>query len=158
MNHLQGNVYGVVNLGLFYEDELVQLISIGKSRYNKNYEYEILRFCTKLNTTVLGGFSKLYKHFVELYNPTSVITYADARFGSGKVYLNSNFEYKHLSQPNFFYLFNGKRESRIKYQKYKLSELLETFDPNLTGWENMKLNGFDKIWDCGNYRFEWNKP
>ena len=44
--------------------------------------------------------------------------------------------------------------SRIQFQKHKLKDKLETFDPNITEWENMKANGYDRIWDCGNMVFE----
>lgn len=45
------------------------------------------------------------------------------------------------------------RESRNKYQKHKLKNLLENFDPKLSEIENMVNNGFDRIWDCGNKVF-----
>ena len=32
------------------------------------------------------------------------------------------------------------------------------FDPHLTEWQNMQLNGYDRIWDCGHYKFEWINP
>lgn len=48
-------------------------------------------------------------------------------------------------------------ESRIKYQKHKLLKLLKAFSPSLTEWENMKNNGYDRIWDCGNDVWIWNK-
>ena len=44
-------------------------------------------------------------------------------------------------------------ESRIKYQKHKLGKLLETFDPAKSEIENMKLNGYHRIFDCGNLVF-----
>ena len=39
--------------------------------------------------------------------------------------------------------------NRVKFQKHKLSNLLESYDPSETEWENMKKNGYDRIWDCG---------
>jgi len=44
-----------------------------------------------------------------------------------------------------------------KFQKHKLEKMLDTFNPNLTEFENMKMNGYDRIWDCGNVKFVWNK-
>ena len=49
------------------------------------------------------------------------------------------------------------RISRLQFQKHMLESKLEIFDSNLTEWENMQLNGYDRIWDCGNYVYEWNK-
>lgn len=32
-------------------------------------------------------------------------------------------------------------------------KLLEKFDPSKTEMQNMALNGYNYIWDCGNYVF-----
>jgi len=55
------------------------------------------------------------------------------------------------SKPGYCYTDYKNRFSRMKFQKHKLSNILEYFDPKLTEWENMQLNGYDRIWDCGNY-------
>jgi len=152
-NHLQGGIQ-CTHIGIYFENQLISMISMGKSRFNKSFDYEILRFCNKLNTSVTGGLSKLIKYFRKEYNPESIITYADARIGEGKGYEKCGFKYKELTSPGYFYLKNNGRESRMKYQKHKLKNLLETFDPTFTEWQNMQLNGFDRIWNCGNYVYE----
>ena len=63
---------------------------------------------------------------------------------------------KKSSNPGYKYFRENGLESRMKYQKHKLPKLLETFNPDLTEWENMKVNGFDRIWDCGNLVFKFN--
>jgi hypothetical protein len=153
-NHIQGRVPSNVKVGLFYGDELVSVLTFGKSRYNKKYEWEILRFCNALNTNVVGGFSKMLKFFTENYKPKSIITYADARFSDGGLYRKNGFTEMAFSKPNYFYTqkYDG-LESRVKYQKHKLKDKLESFDPELTEWENMQMNGFDRVWDCGNFCF-----
>jgi len=151
--HIQGKCNTKVNIGLFYKEELVQLVSFGKSRYNKNYDYELLRFSSKLNTTVIGGFAKLLKYFKDNYR-RSIISYCDLRYSIGNIYLNNGFILQGQSSPNYFYTKDYKKlESRIGYQKHKLSKILKTFDPNLTEWENMQLNKYDRIFDCGNLIF-----
>jgi len=154
-NHLQSEINGI-HLGLYFESELVSLITMGKSRFNKNYDFEILRFCNKLNYSITGGLSKLLKYFKKLNPNSSIITYADARYGEGAGYLSSGFKYKELTNSSYFYTKDYvNKESRMKYQKHKLDKLLEVFDPNLTEWQNMQLNGFDRIWDCGNYKYAY---
>ena len=154
-NHMQGKATQFVRLGLYYNDELVSLMTFGKPRYNKNIEWELIRFCTKLNTQVIGGASKLLKYFERNYNPKSIISYANRRWSQGDLYEKLGFEYTHSTKPNYFY-FHGKDgdsavlESRVKYQKHKLKDKLETFDPNLSETENMYNNGYRKIFDCGN--------
>lgn len=153
-NHIQGRSNSKYNYGLYFDNKLVSLLTIGKARFNKNYEYEIHRFCNILNTNVIGGFSKLLKYFEKTINPRSLITYADIRYSTGSLYKTANFELSHISDPNYFYTNDFlNRESRNKYQKHKLENLLETFDSEMSEIENMANNGFDRIWDCGNMVF-----
>jgi len=151
-NHLQGKINASVHLGLYHQGVLVSLLSLGKSRYNKSYEYEILRFCNLLGTSVVGGFGKLYAHFLNRFNPKSIITYADKRYSDGKLY-SKFFTLSHTSPPNYWYVVNRELESRVKYQKHKLKDLLQVFDENMTEYENMLSNGFDRVWDSGNIVF-----
>ena len=122
----------------------------GKPRYNKKYDIEILRFCNKLNTIVVGGLSKLTKVLKER---GTIITYCDLRYSDGSSYTKSGYVQISQSKPGYYYLKNNTRYSRINFQKYKLNNLLEHFDPHITEWENMQLNGYDRIWDCGNLVF-----
>lgn len=152
-NHLQGSSNSKINYGLYYKDELVSVLSMSTSRFNKKLDWEIVRFCSKLNFSVIGGFDKLFKHFIKTHDckENSIVTYADLRYGDGNVYLNSGFKYINRSAPNYFYtndfinLF-----SRQSFQKHKLSNILEKFDINRTEFQNMVDNGWDRIWDCGN--------
>jgi len=151
-NHIQGEDKSSIKLGLYYNDNLVSIITFGHARYNKNYDWELIRFCNKLNTSVVGGFSRLLKHFRK-HNNGSIITYADKRYSDGNVYDKNGFTWLHDSKPNYWYWkrgYEGLLESRVKYQKHKLSKLLKNYDGDMSEWDNMINNGYDRIWDCGN--------
>jgi hypothetical protein len=151
--HIQGTCKYDISYGLNYNDEIVCVITFVKPRYNKNYEWEIARFSSKLNTKCIGGFSKLLKHFIKLHKPKNIISYSDKRYSIGDVYIKNGFKKSHTSQPNYWYMHKSNyliRLNRQNFQKHKLKNLLTTFNENLTEWENMKNNGYDRIWDCGN--------
>ena len=155
-NHIQGPCPSGIRLGMYFNEELVSLMSFGKSRFSKKYEWELLRFCNKNGYTVIGGASKLLKYFERTYKPKSLVSYADRRWSDGGLYYNLGFEKISDGSPNYWYFSNSNgiiRESRIKYQKHKLPKLLETFDPNKSEVENMRMNGYHRIFDCGNYAF-----
>lgn len=153
-NHLQGETkQASFHLGLFIHEELVSVMSFGKSRFNKKYDVELLRYASKLNTNILGGASKLMSHFIKLFPNKSIISYADRRYATGKVYEYLGFKLSHITPPNYWYVKKDKLESRIKYQKYKLESIFKTFDKNKTEAQNMFDNGYRRIWDCGNYVF-----
>lgn len=154
-NHLQGFINGI-HLGLYYNDELLCCLTMGKPRYNKNYEWEILRFCSKNYYNIIGGLSKLFNYFKKKNNPRTVITYVDLRYGEGKAYHKINFVYIGRTVPGYYYLNeNLQRISRLQFQKHLLENKLQQFDPELTEWENMQLNNYDRIWDCGNNIYVW---
>lgn len=151
-NHLQCACPSKINLGLFYNEELVEVMTFGKSRFNKKYDYELLRLCTKKYFNVIGGVSKLFKYFTRKYKG-SIISYANRRFSNGNIYKQLGLEFINETTPNYFYLVNHKLESRIKFQKHKLKNILSNFDEKLTEQENMSNNGFKWIYDCGNFTF-----
>ena len=158
-NHLQGFCQAKINVGLFYNNELVSVMTFSKPRFNKKYEYELIRFCSKRNTSVIGGATKLWKYFVTKYNPNSVITYANRRFSNGEIYKTLGFTFLEKTSPNYFYFKGRSRElfSRVKFQKHKLKELLDVYDENLSEAENMFNNNYRRIYDCGNLKFEYRK-
>lgn len=153
MNHIQGGVHSSINLGLYYDDELISLMTFSKPRFNKKYEWELVRFCNKIGYHVPGAASRLLKHFERQYNPKSIISYADRRWSKGNLYSKIGFKQVSTSKPNYWYIVDGELESRVKYQKHKLNSILEHFDSSKSEWENMKDNGYNRIFDCGNLVF-----
>jgi hypothetical protein len=150
INHIQGKTICQYSIGLFYNDELVSCLSFSKPRFNKNYDWELVRFANKLNTKIHGGFSKLWKHKPE----GTIICYSDKRFFTGAIYKKVMNQLPD-SEPSYFYIVDGELKNRIHFQKHKLASILPNFDPNLTEWENMKANGYNRIWDCGNFVFQY---
>ena len=147
--HIQGTCPSSVRLGLFYKNRLVALMSFGKPRFNKQYEWELLRYCTMGSVNVVGGASKLMSYFDEHYDG-SMISYSDRRWGDGELYSKLGFRHSHDTEPNYWYIKNQERYNRMKFQKHKLPQLLENFDPNKSEGENMKEHGYNKVYDCGN--------
>lgn len=154
--HIQGEDKSKIKLGLFYEKDLVAVMTFGKPRFNKNYSWELIRFSTKLNTNVVGGMSKLLTHFIKKYNPKDLITYADRSYSSGNSYEKIGFKKIKITKPNFWVIGDSitGADHRINWQKHKLKNKLKIYNEHLTAWENLLNNGYDRIWDSGNYVFE----
>ena len=157
-NHLQGYSPSTVNIGLIFEDTLVSILTLGKPRFNKNFQWEIIRFGSIRNTLVQGGFSRLWNFFIKKFQPKNCITYANLRWGTGKVYSQVGFSWLRKSAPAQWYSkVDGKRVwiHRTKVQKHRLEKLLDKFDPKLTAEENLKNNHWVSIYDCGNNVYAW---
>lgn len=149
LNHIDGHVNASHYIGLEYQGEVVSCLSISKSRFDLDFEHEVIRFASKMNTAVIGGFSKMLKSF----KTKSIMTYSNNLYGHGGVYEASGFHKISETTPGYKYYKSGKLYSRQQFQKHKLSSKLEKFDPMKTEWENMVLNGYDRIWDCGNIKW-----
>jgi len=157
--HLQGNDKSKIRLGLRYGDRLVSVMtfsygSISKGNKPKENEYELSRFCSRHDVLVVGGASKLLKYFIDNYNPDYIFSYADRRWSNGELYHKLGFELVGETSPNYWYVLRNKRFHRFGFRKSELPKRLETFDPNLTEYQNMLNNGYDRIWDCGSLKFE----
>lgn len=158
LNHLQGSVNSKIKLGLFYRDRLYAVMTFSKSRFSVLEDcYEMLRFCSLVNTRVTGGASKLFKYFIRNYKFNKLVTYADRRYSQGNLYKALGFTHTHNTKPGFYYWLssynNYTLESRLSYQKHKLSKKLKIYDPQLTSHQNMFNNGYRRIWDCGHSHF-----
>lgn len=157
LNHLQGMSNAKVKLGLVYRDQLVAVMTFSKPRFNKKYKWELVRFCNLLNHTVVGGASKLLKHFINTYNPQSLLSYADVRYSNGDMYKLLGFEFVSYTPPSYIYIKGEKILSRFSTQKHKLKKLLTNFDANKTESQNMIDAGYRKLWDAGTMLFEHKK-
>jgi len=157
--HIQGNDKSNLHLGLYYRNHLVSVMTFNPYRIAlgstpKENCYELTRFCSIFNFSVVGGASKILKYFENNYNPKEIISYADKRWSDGNLYDVLGFTSVGVTQPNYWYIIKNQRKHRFAYRKSELPKLLQSYDSNLTEWENMQLNGYDRIWDCGNLKFQ----
>ena len=159
-NHIQGFVGSPIRLGLYYNDELVSLMTFGKKRLfmkQKSSEedvYELLRFCNKLNTSVIGGASRLFQYFIKNYNPKIINTYADRSYSNGNLYKQLGFTFIHKTEPNYYYVIDGIRKHRFGFRKDVLVK--QGFDSNKTEHEIMLERKIYRIFNAGNQKFIYN--
>jgi hypothetical protein len=132
--------------------------SMGNKEDNENF-YELTRFCSLIDYNVVGAFSRLLRFFINNYQPKKIITFSDCRFSGVNhektVYHKNGFILTNQIKPRYWYFEKGnylKRHHRFKFNKNKLLKILNI--PNISEWEIAQILGMDRIWDCGNLRFE----
>lgn len=161
-NHLQGAGRALVRFALFYQKELVSVMTFSKSRFDKNTDWELIRFCNAKGYSVVGGASRLLKAFKAKY-PGSIKSYANRRWSEGNLYRQLGFHEKEVAEPNYFYWREDitddyqlpKLHSRQSFQKHKLETKLEVYKENSTEKELViDLNGYKAIFDSGNFVFK----
>jgi hypothetical protein len=155
-NHLQGNTNSSIRLGLYYNDELVSLMTFNKPRLGvgKTYDgYELTRFCNKLDTNVIGAASKFLKYFINNFKPKTIISYADMRWSTGDLYDTLGFDKVSINKPNYWYVIGNKRKHRFGFRKHILQK--EGFDTtNKTEHEIMLERKIYRIYDCGTITYK----
>ena len=157
-NHVSGGTGSSVSVGLRLDGRLVTVMSFSRSRYSGGLEWEMARYSSLAGVTVVGGAARMFSRFVEDVDASSVLSFCDLRWGTGKVYENLGFRLAGEGPPTYWYFDReGRKHSRMAFQKSKLERKLETFDPELSETDNMLRNGYFKYWDCGSARWEWTK-
>ena len=157
MYHLQGTCRGQkIRLGLYHDNQLVSLMTFGKSRFNKSCEYELLRYCSHYN--VVGGAEKLFKYFVDNYKPNSIVSYCDTSKFSGKVYDALGFKYIKTNSPRkHWYSLKEKRhitDGLLLSQGY--DRLFKENHGKGTSNEELILSrGYLPVYDCGQATYIW---
>lgn len=154
--HIQGFIPSHISFGLFLNDELVMMMSVGKSRYNSQYDYEILRMCAKSDITVAGGVSKLVSHLKKLLPNSCIVSYCDLSKGNGQGYIAAGFTNAGITNPGYCWTNGNIIISRYKTQKHKLHKILGSFDESLSESNNMFNAKYRRYWDCGNLIFTLN--
>lgn len=156
-HHIQGWAPGaLINMGLEYDNQLVAVMSLSALRSLTNNrsapaEWELLRYATSMQ--VVGGAGRLLRAFEQQHKPRRIISYADRRWSEGHVYQTLGFTLVQTSTPGYSYTPDYlKREHRISHTKGKLVKL--GFDSSLTEWQIQQQRGYDRIWDCGQLKFE----
>lgn len=161
-NHYQGRCTGQkVCLGLKDRGELIQVMTFGKPRYNKNYQWELLRLCTKTGKVVLGGSQKLFKAFVdnEDFQVQSVISYCDKGKFSGKVYESLGFILRGSSRPSKHW-WNGKEHVTDNLLRQRGFDQLfgdrwGRYGKGTSNEELMREHGFVEVYDAGQASYVW---
>jgi hypothetical protein len=148
--HIQGYVRSERCLGLYHDDALVMLMSVGKSRFNKKADLELLRLCSVTGVTVVGGLSKLLAHLRTIYPNQVLVSYCDLSKGTGRGYDQAGFSLIGVTEPGYIWTDGNSVISRFKTRKKELQKWLSCYDGALSEAQNMFNGGFRRYWDCGN--------
>lgn len=171
-NHRQGPAVASVRLGLYDKQngQLVSLMTFGKMRHGigkksdqTDNEYELIRFCNLKYTSVVGGASKLFKHFIKEYNPDKVVSFSDVAHTKGSLYQTLGFTNVSISSPGYTWvnIYTDKYYNRVNCQKKNLpklfSDVTEHDINNLTEPQIMMQHNYAQVFDSGVTRWEWYK-
>jgi hypothetical protein len=159
-NHIQGSVKASFYFGLYYSERLVSVMTFTKK---ENGVYELSRFVSDINLVVIGGASKLLKFFIKNYKPIEIISFADRRYTidpNDNMYIKLNFTYVDAIKPDYRY-FNSsfhryKRHHKFGFRKQiLLRKYPNVLNEDMSEKQMTEKLGFDRIWDCGLYKYSF---
>lgn len=160
--HIQGADIVSIRFGAYIGDELVGVMTF---KDKKDGIYELNRYATNYNYHVRGLASKILQHFIKIYKPSKITTFADIRWtpdGESNLYTKLGFKLVKKLPPTHHYYnkeLGAKRFNRIQFQKHKLLKKFQRDDrisSEMSESKIMELLGYDRIWDCGNWKYEIN--
>ena len=154
-HHLQNYSKSEIRIGLYYNDKLISIMTFGKPRYNKNYEYELIRYCS--SHKVIGGAEKLFKYFIKNYNPKSVISYCDWSKFTGDVYIKLGFKFKSCAVSKHWYNITTKQHITDNLLRQRgFDQLFNTnYGKGYSNTDLMLQHNFVEVYDAGQATYVW---
>lgn len=160
--HLQGYSKSDINIGLYYNNELISIMTFGKPRYNKHCEYELIRYCYSKH--VIGGNEKLFSYFIKNYKPNSIISYCDLSKFTGKLYEKLGFSCMSKNiKPSKHWIHHRTKQHitdnllRQRGFDQLLGDKYGYFGKGSSNEELMMSHGFVEVYDCGQATYIWVK-
>ena len=120
-HHLQVALPGKYRYGLYEKGELVSvaIFSGGRLMREKRQQhrsFELLRFCHKSDSLVIGGLSKLLKRFIQEFAPHDIMTYVDRDWSQHSSLLKLGFQEEGVV-PGITIWVSGNRQIYVPNEK-----------------------------------------
>jgi len=156
-NHIQGFCPSQNSIGLFYKGLLISVAAFGLRKISGSKGIELLRFCNKKFYNIPGSFSKIFSYYIKNYRPESILTFVDRSWSiqAENLYTKNEFIFLGKTEPNYWYIINKRRKNRYDFRKSEL--VSQGFDPLLSERKIMEQRGIYRIYDCGQYKYIWNR-
>jgi len=158
--HIQGFTSSTIYLGGFYNGQLVAVMTF-KHGNAKNPNWDLTRFATDFHYRYQGVASKMFTYFVKKYNPQRIVSFADRRWTINKnynLYTILGFDLESENAPDYRY-YNEKIDRYKRFHKMSLNKKIlhnkYGFPLEMTEREMTRELGFDRIWDCGLFKYVW---
>lgn len=157
-NHIQGSCNSTIYLGCYYNNELIGVMSFRREIKESN-SWELTRFATDINKQCIGVGGKMFKYFIEKYNPSYIKSFADRRWSTGdnNLYVKLGFKLDKILRPDYKYVVGDKCIHKFNFRKQILLKRYPNYGltNDMSEYEMTQKLGFYRIWDCGLYKFVW---
>lgn len=153
--HLQGTIDNQdICLGLYFNDELVQIVTFGKAK--NDYDYELLKLCSINKYTIINGAEMLWEYFIDIYSPKSVVAYCDLAKFTGDTFVHLFKDQGVVLAPNKLWSKGMMMITDTTLKQQGFHQLFDIkHDDSATDEELMIQYGWLPIYDCGLAKYVW---
>lgn len=128
-----------IYIWLYYNNMLVMCMSFGEPRKKTWCKVELLRLCTHWDYNIIWWASKMFKYYINKYNPSSIVSYCDRSKFTWEVYEKLWFEFVVWNEPSKHWV-NTKNNWAKKH----------------IWWSELNSRGFDQLlWKYFWYFWKW---
>lgn len=155
-NHIQGFCNSTYKYGLYYNDELVAIMLFSKENNASSKDrtgWTLQRFCNRLNTSIIGGATRLLTHFCKERPDGDIISFASHDISNGYLYEVLGFEYTGEIQACYWYVHNQSHERFHRSSFMKKDLVRKGYDPSLTEEQIMMQTDYLRIYDSGQSKY-----
>ena len=166
-NHIQGFSPSTVYIGGFYQNELISVMTFKKeNKEENNRNWELTRFATDINKHCIGIGGKIFSYFIQNYGPDYIKSFADRRWTLDKdnnLYTKLGFKLDNILKPDYRYFcqkeYGFQRVHKFNFRKHTLLKRYPDsgLTEDMTEYEMTQKLGFYRIWDCGLFKYVWEK-
>lgn len=154
-NNLHGSALSSIRIALCRNEDIYGLMTFGASRYDKTFQYELIRL-TYSDTHVVGGTEKMFEYFIKNYTPESIVVYCDRAKFTGNSYKRLGFTFSEHTIPEYTWVHRNEVLNKTMTQKHCLIQK-ELGKDDMTEDEIMESRNYKKVYDCGNDKYIWGK-
>ena len=153
--NLLGSKQAEINLVLRrnIDEEVVAAVTF---TCNEQYEYEVVRI-TLGEYNIVGGINKIFKYFVEVYNPLSIIAFCDRTKFTGEIFKTLGFNFKKHNGISYNWIRGVEVVSRGQE-----SDCISLMESDIEGEKTerlvdraMRILGYLKVYNCGEDVYIW---
>jgi G:T-mismatch repair DNA endonuclease (very short patch repair protein)/Mor family transcriptional regulator len=157
-HHIQGAGKNKIYLGAFKENKLLAVMSFSDRNPAKGQHSNIVELNRFANpSSVTGIASKLFKFYLNNYNPDSILSYSDNRWNTGNLYNILGFKLIRETKYNYWYVIRQERKHRFAFTKQRLLQQFPEEDANQTEQEIAEKHNLYRIYDCGSCVYRWER-
>ena len=155
--HPRGSCRGqLVFWGVVKDNEILQLISLGRPRFSRKHHVEIMRMCTRPDVHITEGYKPLFDAILALQSIDDVVAYSDNAQACSDDYTTIGMKKFKTTPPKIIWMKNYQYVTANLLRSQGFDRLFGTnYGKNVSNERLMLEHGWLPVYDCGQSVYEY---